>query len=324
MKGKTLLFLSLAPIVLCGLAAALLSIGWIPNPTRELHVLGDLAGLVMTLGIVLSLVFGALSLHAWLRNRSGRQLMQQQLDAARADGIRERRVLVERVDHELKHCLTVMRSAFSDLHPARLGPAEQKAIRALARNVRRLDHFLNDMRKLAMIEATPIDREELDMGIVVREAVAQVTGGAPGTAAAGSAPQVTVQVQDRPLPLPTVWGEGALLMRAVGNVVGNAVKFSPPGTPIEVWVLRDGPDALRIQVTDKGPGIPSDELSQVEEPFFRGKLAQGVPGSGLGLSIVRAILHKHGGKLEMESELGTGTVVTLHLPAGRPRPDQAP
>jgi len=323
MKGKTLLILSLAPLVLGGLVAALLSLGWMPNPTQEIHVLGDLAGLVMTLGVLLSVVIGALSLHAWRRNQSWRQSTQQQLDVARAEWSEERWVLLERIDHELKHCFLGMKNAFSGLHPSRLGPAEKKSIRALARNVRRIEKFLEDMRRLAMIEARPIDREKVDIVLVVREAVAQAISNVSGTAPGGHAPQVTVKVQDRPLPLPVVWGDGVLLMRAVGNVVENACKFSPPGTPIEVWVLRDGPDAVRIQVTDKGPGIPSDELSQVEEPFFRGKLAKGVPGSGLGLSIVRAIVHKHGGELKIESELATGTVVTLHLPAGRPMPDQA-
>lgn len=321
MKGKTLLILSLVPMVLCGIVAAMASLGWIPNPIRELHVLADVAGFVMTLGVVLSLAVGAISLYVWQRNRSARQAIQRQLGAARADATRERWVLLERLDHELKNSLTAMNDAFANLDPSAFAPAELATVRVLARNTRRLNQFLTDLRKLAMIEAAPIARREVDMGAVVREAVAMATSGAPGAAATGTSHQITVQVQDQPLPLPPVWGDDDLLLRAVYNIVDNACKFSPQATPIEVWALRDGPEAVRIQVTDKGPGIPSDELSQVGEEFFRGKLARRVPGNGLGLAIVRAILRKHGGELEIESELGTGTVVTLHLPAGPPSPD---
>jgi len=318
MKGRTLLLLSLAPLALAAGAAALLSTGWLPNPVKKAYLLADLAGLVLTLGVVLSLAAAAVCLPAWRRDRRARQ----ELAAAYAGWDRERWTLLERLDHELKHALNGMNGALAGLNPDALGPDEQRSARLLAAQTRRLNQFLTDMRKFAAIEATPIERREVDVAAVVREAVA-LANGAPWGGAAQGTRRVVAEVQDQALPLPCVWGDEELLLRAVYNVVENACKFSPPAAAVQVWALRDGPSAVRIQVADKGPGIPADELAQVGEEFFRGKLARGVPGSGLGLAIVRAIVRKHGGRLDIESELGTGTMVTLHLPAGRERPPEA-
>jgi two-component system OmpR family sensor kinase len=315
MKDKTLLLLSLAPAVLGALAAGLFSTGWVPDPEKTICVSGDIAGLALAAGILVSIVVGTLSLHASRRNRR----WQQQVDIAHGKWSRERWDLLERLNHEAKHSLGAMKEDLSRLDPRALGPNEQQVLRSLAAHTRRLEQFLADMRKLAAIEATPIERAEVDVGTVVREAAAL----AEGSAAAPAARRVKVKVEDYPLPLPTVWGDDDLLLQAVYNVVNNAFKFSPPGSPVRVEVMRDSPAAIRIRVIDQGPGIPEDELHRVEEEFFRGKLARRVPGSGLGLAIVRAILRKHRGDMTIESELGAGTVVTILLPAGRPAPDAA-
>lgn len=309
MKDKLLLLLSLAPAVLCAAAAALLAAGWFPNPVRKLYVLGDAATLLLVLGVLLSTAVGGFSLHTWLRNRQWRR----RVDVARGRWSTERWALLERLNHEAKHSLDALKEDVSRLDAVALEPDERQAVQALAVHTRRLEQFLADMRKLAAIEATPIERSEVDVGAVVREAAALANESAAAT-------RVTVRVEDQPLPLPTVWGDDELLLRAVFNVVDNACKFSPPDTPVRLSVQRDGPAAIRIQVADQGPGIPGDELHRVQEEFFRGKLARRMPGSGLGLSIVRAILDKHRGDLTVESELGAGTVVTIRLPAGRPVP----
>jgi hypothetical protein len=101
MKGKTLLRLSLLPVALGAVAAGLLSTGWIPDPFLILHVAGDVAGLALTAGVLLSLLVGAVSLCAWLWDRR----WQRRLAAARADRADERRLFLQRLDHEIKNPL---------------------------------------------------------------------------------------------------------------------------------------------------------------------------------------------------------------------------
>ena len=79
--------------------------------------------------------------------------------------------------------------------------------------------------------------------------------------------------------------------------------------------FEDGSNIV-IEVADTGPGIPDDELPYVWEELYRGKGARGIPGSGLGLALVRAIADRHQGQVSLRSRKGQGTVVTLRLPAG--------
>ena len=88
-----------------------------------------------------------------------------------------------------------------------------------------------------------------------------------------------------------------------------------PGDRIEVRALEDGA-AVVVEVADTGPGIPETEVPLVWEELYRGQGARGIPGSGLGLALVRAIAERHGGQVDLRSREGQGTVFTLRLPTG--------
>ena len=104
------------------------------------------------------------------------------------------------------------------------------------------------------------------------------------------------------------------LIEAVANVVGNAIDVSPQGAAVTVRALTppETEDGLRIEIEDRGAGIPAELRGRVFEPFFSTKPVG--KGSGLGLSITRRILEEHGGSVELESEVGRGTKVTLRFP----------
>jgi two-component system OmpR family sensor kinase len=110
-------------------------------------------------------------------------------------------------------------------------------------------------------------------------------------------------------------GDPDLLFLAVHNLLTNAFKFTQPGDRIEVRALEDGA-AVVIEVADTGPGIPGNEIPHVWEELYRGQGARGIPGSGLGLALVRAIVERHGGQVALRSRQGQGTVFTLRLPIG--------
>jgi signal transduction histidine kinase len=123
--------------------------------------------------------------------------------------------------------------------------------------------------------------------------------------------------------LPAVAADAEALARAVANLIANAVKYGAGGGE-EPWVgVRVGSRAtsrggeVTIEVADRGPGIPREDLPQVFEPFYRGRnaTADQLPGAGLGLSLVRRIAEAHGGRVEVRSGAGRGSVFTLRLPA---------
>jgi two-component system OmpR family sensor kinase len=101
----------------------------------------------------------------------------------------------------------------------------------------------------------------------------------------------------------------------VHNLLDNALKFSRPGDTLELHAFEDGAEIV-IEVADTGPGIPEDEQPHVWEELYRGQGGRGIPGSGLGLALVRAIAERHNGRVSLRSRLRQGTVFTLRLPAG--------
>jgi two-component system sensor histidine kinase MprB len=98
------------------------------------------------------------------------------------------------------------------------------------------------------------------------------------------------------------------LYRAVANLLDNAIKWSPPGEPVEVAVRDE-----EVTVRDHGPGIAPDDLPFVFDRFYRAPSARGMPGSGLGLAIVRQVAEAHGGTATAEAADGGGALLRLRL-----------
>jgi signal transduction histidine kinase len=118
--------------------------------------------------------------------------------------------------------------------------------------------------------------------------------------------------------LPEVRGDAAALRRALGNLVANAAKFASSGRWVAVRVSAAASGSrVVVRVEDRGPGIPRDERGRVFEPFYRGPAAErnATPGSGLGLSLVRHVVHAHGGSVHVEGSEGGGAAVVVELPA---------
>jgi signal transduction histidine kinase len=129
----------------------------------------------------------------------------------------------------------------------------------------------------------------------------------------------SIRMCDAPTELKGRWNADQL-ERMLGNLIGNAVKYSPRGTSVEVS-LADDTDAdgswAVLRVADKGLGIPAGELPFVFEPFRRGSNVGGVVGTGLGLASVWQTVKTHDGRLWLDSQEGEGTCVTVRLPLGR-------
>jgi PAS domain S-box-containing protein len=198
-------------------------------------------------------------------------------------------------------------SPLSDEQLLYLGVAE--------RNAHRLLRLVGDLLFTAQVESGrfPLDITDVVLGTVVSASVESATpvAGAAGVTLVSEVPSEAVQVR----------GDAVRLGQAVDNLVSNAVKFTPSGGTVTVSLRRDGDEAV-IAVTDTGIGIPAVELSQLSQRFFRASTAtrNAVPGVGLGLTITKAIVTAHGGRLDIASEEGVGTSISLVLPVETPQP----
>jgi two-component system sensor histidine kinase KdpD len=127
---------------------------------------------------------------------------------------------------------------------------------------------------------------------------------------------------DLPATLPPVSIDGALIQQVFLNLLDNAVKYTPEGCPIEI-TARASDGEVTVSVADRGPGLPADVLERIFEKFYRAKTAARRGGAGLGLTICRAIVQAHGGRIWAENRPGGGLVFHFTLPLSE-QPATAP
>lgn len=184
----------------------------------------------------------------------------------------------------------------------------QQSLHLLKAEARRMARLVNDMLELGRLETSAeIERRPVDLLGVVKQVIAQIT---PQAQEQGMS--IVLEADD---PLLLVVGDEHRLRRVFLNLLDNAVKHCRPGDRIVVS-LRQEPGGLTCAVCDNGPGITAKHLPHVTRRFYRGT-PQGEGGSGLGLSLVAEILHRHGSRLEIDSRTEgdeTGTHVRFVLP----------
>jgi len=221
--------------------------------------------------------------------------------------VASQRRLLHDVSHELRSPLARLQAAIG---LARQDPRKLEAtLERIERESARLDGLVGEILTLARLEAgtagPPV--EEVDL----MELVAAIADDA-GFEAAASGRKVSF-VGSGEL-VARVRAE--LLHRAVENIVRNAVKYTAPGSTVEVSAERAG-QGFRVTVADRGPGVAEADLAAIFEPFYRGQAGQGAqnsPGFGLGLAIARRAVEAHGGRLTARNREGGGLVMELELP----------
>ncbi|WP_169317629.1 sensor histidine kinase [Cellulomonas fimi] len=284
-------------------------------PGDSLRVTVRLLPLVLVVGaLAVVAVLGTAVLRARTRRRSTQRLEHAREQARRFEQEARTRFLA-RLDHELKNPVTAIRAAVAGAGDD-AGPEERaRSLATLVSQSTRLSALVADLRKLAELGTQEIEDEDVDLAQVVRDAVEDVC--AQADAAGAPRPAVDVALPTAPWPLPHVRGDVDLLYVAVYNLLANAVKFSPPGTRIEVRGTDDDGTVL-VEVADAGPGIPQDEVGVVFDELARGRDARGLPGSGIGLALVRVVAQRHGGDVTLRSRVGQGTSVRLRVPTAGP------
>jgi len=235
-----------------------------------------------------------------------------------AETERMRSALLASVSHDLRTPLAAIGGAAATL--IRTGSALPEASRAeLLRSIddeaQRLNRFVANLLDMTRLEAGAITvrREWQPVEEVVGAALAQVESTLAGR-------EVVTRV---PAALPMVRLDAALVVQALVNLLENAVKHTPPGSPIEVGVRLEGGSVV-LEVSDRGPGIKAGEERRVFDKFYRLNDRGGQAGAGLGLAICKAVAEVHGGTAVAGNRPGGGAVFALRLPAGGDPPEMPP
>ncbi|HVM56488.1 MAG TPA: HAMP domain-containing sensor histidine kinase [Gaiellaceae bacterium] len=229
---------------------------------------------------------------------------------------RLRDAFVAAVSHELRTPLTSI-SGFLEMlreEEAGLGESGRMYLDVIRRSTERLQRLVEDLLLVAQIEA---HRLELVLATVDLDGIAAAAVEAARPTAVEKEVDLRLQVDGAP----PVRADAHRLAQVLDNLISNALKFTDAGGEVIVSVERRGSFA-QLAVTDNGIGIPIDEQGQLFSSFFRASTAtrQAIPGTGLGLVIVRAIVEQHGGSIDLESREGKGTTVTVTLPAAAEAP----
>jgi two-component system sensor histidine kinase MprB len=205
--------------------------------------------------------------------------------AALEESVGRQRRLVADASHELRTPLTAARTNVDLVREGKLPEEEVRhALDEASVELDSLTSLVSDLVELARGEERKLRLEDVALDDLVSSAVERAKSRAPDATFVTSLSPVHVRV------------DPVLVERAVGNLLDNAVKYSPPGAPIEVTV-RDG----EVVVADQGPGIAEADLPRIFDRFYRAAAARSKPGAGLGLAIVREAAEAHGGHATAES-----------------------
>lgn len=209
----------------------------------------------------------------------------------------------------LKNPLTTIRLGIANLQEcAGLGEAEAASLGRNAAQAQRLGALIENLRLVTELNEQGLEHNQIELREVLENAVALACPDPekqPG--------RIALTFQQIPWPVTYVQGDPDLLVMAFRNLIENAIKFSRSQGRVEVRASENGRETV-VEVADTGCGIPAEELPQVFEELYRGANARDLPGSGLGLALVKRIVVLHGGRVEVRSRLDQGTVVSVYLP----------
>lgn len=241
--------------------------------------------------------------------------------AARTKSEQKMRRFVQDASHELRTPLVTIRG-FSELyrHGALQKPEEvAAAMGRIESEAKRMGQLVEDLLTLARVdEQRPLEYEPVDLMLLGNDAAMDARASSPGR-------EIRVVGLDgqQPRPAPTV-GDEARLRQVVANLITNALRYTPDGSPIEIAVgvapvIHNRSDAV-LEVRDHGPGISEEDAARVFERFYRADSSRyrETGGTGLGLAIVAALVAQHDGTVRLSETEGGGATMSIRLPYRAP------
>jgi signal transduction histidine kinase len=220
---------------------------------------------------------------------------------------------VSNVSHELRTPLTAIKGAVDLLLREVPGPLTENQTHYLTRvrsNTQHLAGLINDLLDLAKIEEGKVELKgvRVSVGGLVHEVM--------GTMKPLAAEKPVLLEVKVPEPSVLVWADRDKVTQVLMNLIGNAIKFTPPQGRVMVSASKEGTEWAQVSVNDSGPGIPTEECQKIFQKFYQVSEGGGPKpkGTGLGLAISKALVELHGGKIWVESEPGCGSTFSFTLP----------
>jgi two-component system phosphate regulon sensor histidine kinase PhoR len=220
--------------------------------------------------------------------------------------------LVSTLAHEVRTPLTAIMGHVEILNSCQIDEEAlwRRSLSFVSSETERLARLIEDLLSLSRLDRISLHIRPINLHVAAEEAVSALFDSAERN-------NVTPVIQ-APNDLPRVLADSDRIKQVFLNLLDNAIKYAP-GSTVTIRLTPEN-DAVKVEVSDTGQGIPQDELPHVFEPFWRSeRIAPGSKGSGLGLAIVRAILDQHQSPIHVKSQLGRGTDFTFSLPIPRSR-----
>jgi signal transduction histidine kinase len=220
---------------------------------------------------------------------------------------------VSAVSHELRTPLTSIKGYLESVLAEETGPLndeQREELDIVYRNATRLQDLASDLLTLARLESGRIEMEfrPVDLCPLLAELRDELR---PAARKRG------LEIRLDCTRALAVEADGLRLHQALGNLVANAIKFSREDDNVALRAFNGNAEVV-IEVWDRGVGIPADEVPRLKERFYRASTAGDAQGTGLGLAITQEIVERHGGRLEVDSEVGAGSTFRIRLPGARP------
>jgi signal transduction histidine kinase/ActR/RegA family two-component response regulator len=246
-------------------------------------------------------VLGALGAHATtaVLEHTGREALER--------AVRSRDEILGIVAHDLRNPLNVISAAANSLHHRLTDSVSRRPLERIMRAAQRAEHLIRDLLDLSAIEGGhfSIDKRPIDTTSTILTAIDSQQGLA--------AASCVILASDLSPALPWIDADEERILEVLENLVGNAVKFTMAGGTVTVGAaLRE--ESMVLWVKDNGPGIAADQLTHLFDRFWQASKTDR-RGTGLGLTICKAIVEAHGGRIWAESEPGAGTTVFFTVPA---------
>ena len=241
--------------------------------------------------------------------------LRKQVEQEALEQSRLKSEFITTVTHEIRIPLTIFKNVISNALAGLMGkinPKMRENLKMSDKTIDRLARIINDFLDMSKIEAgkMKLNMVQFDIRLVVNEVVKNLA----------------VLAEEKNIKLKTILSDSELpinadydgIIRVLTNLVNNAIKFTPKGGNINIRT-RGFDSKIAIEVEDSGPGIDSNVLKKIFERFVQVErsVGPGFQGTGLGLAIAKELVEFHGGKIEVQSQVGRGTKFTVSLPLAR-------
>ena len=230
---------------------------------------------------------------------------EQQIKALQ-EADRLRRDLLANVSHELRTPLGTILTESTDLSNAQTPADARRTLQTIAAEGRRLKALVDDMLDMAVIESGTLELDLVSLGV--------------GDAIVAAADRLRRASPDRQIDWnaddehAAVFADWDRLGQILDNLLSNADRFAPPGTPLVVRVSREAPGLVTIRVIDHGPGVPDELRERIFDRFFRGESDGKAGSTGLGLAIVNGLVEAHAGTVAVEDGSEPGAIFRFTVP----------